>query len=255
MNEFAGAVVLGRVITEQPQIKEIGREREKFERREITFVQRSCVGPNPADAVLLEQTNDLRPMPAGITKLDRKPKTFRKLHEKFAQRLPAVFRRERWRKLDQHNLQLRLQRLDRAQKRIQFVRAIAQFAHMRDLARQFATETKRAGCLLDPAPDRVLRRHGIECGIDFDRRKIARVKFQPFGFRKVGGIKAASPVRKTPGAGADADFLLVGKIQAGRKCKPNRRAREDACRAVARSEGGSILQDQIGRTAADLGVG
>ena len=109
-------------------------------------------------------------------------------------------------------MKLGFKRFDRAQKRGQLVRAIAQFADVRDLARQFATEPKRSGRLLDPTPDRVLRRRGIKCRIDFDRGKIARVKLQPFGFRQVRGIKAASPFRETPGAGADADFLLVVQI-------------------------------------------
>ena len=255
MHEKTLAIVLGCIIAEQAQIKNIGRAREKFEWREIAFVQRTGVRPNPADAALLEQSDDLRPVPAGMAKLDREPKTFRKLHQKFSQRLPPIFRRERWRQLNENDLKLRFERFDRAQKRIQFIRAIAQFADMRDLARQFAAETKRAGCLFNPTPDRVLGGHGVKCGIDFDRGKIARVEFQPFGFRQIGGIKASSPVRKTPGAGADADFLLVGKVQTGGKSKLNLRAREDACRAVAPSEGGSIfLYQALAHFEPDLGV-
>ena len=51
--------------------------------------------------------------------------------------------------------------------------------------------------------------------IDFDGREIACIKFQPFGFRKLGRIKVSAPFRKTPGARADSDFLLVGKVQSG----------------------------------------
>src|SRR5438270_5662371 len=123
MHEKTLAIVLGRVIAEQPQIKEISRARQKFERCEIALVQRTGVGPNPANPILFEQTNDLRPMPTGMTKFDREPKTFRKLDEKFSQRLPAIFRRERGRQLNQDNLKLRFKRFDRAQKRGQLVRA------------------------------------------------------------------------------------------------------------------------------------
>src|SRR5213080_2678631 len=110
MHEKTLAIVLGRVIAEQPQIKEIRCARQKFERCEIALVQRTGVGPNPANPILFEQMNDLRPMPTGMTKFDREPKTFRKLRQKFSQRLPAIFRRERWWKLNEYNLKLGLER-------------------------------------------------------------------------------------------------------------------------------------------------
>src|SRR5438477_13154198 len=71
VNEFSGAVIFCRVIAEQAQIKEIGRARQKSERREIALVERAGIGPNPADARLFEQANNLRPMPAGMTKFNR----------------------------------------------------------------------------------------------------------------------------------------------------------------------------------------
>src|SRR5260370_298930 len=54
-------------------------------------------------------------------------------------------------------------------------------AEMRDFARKFAAETKRSWSQLDPAPDRVLRRHAVKSRIDFDCREIAGIKFKPFG--------------------------------------------------------------------------
>ena len=116
-----------------------------------------------------------------MTKFNRKPKTLRKLHEKFPQDLSAIFGRERWRQLNQHDLELGLERLDRAQERIQFGGTIAQSADVGDLARKFAAETKGSRSQFDPAPDRVLGRDAVKCRIDFDRRKIAGIKFEPFG--------------------------------------------------------------------------
>jgi len=60
-----------------------------------------------------------------VTKFNGKSKTFRELHEKFSQNLSAILGCKRGRQLDQHNLELRLERFDRAQKGIQFGRAIA----------------------------------------------------------------------------------------------------------------------------------
>ena len=81
--------------------------------------------------------------------------------------------------------------------------------------------------MLDPTADGVLGRLVVKSGIDFDRRQIARVKFEPLRIRQFAWIKAVSPIRKTPGAGADANFLLVGEVQFKRKSTPNFRARED----------------------------
>jgi len=227
VNEFAGAVIFGRVIAEQTQIKQIGRPRQKFERRKIAFIERTGVGPNPTDAVLFQQSDDLWPVPASVTKFNGKPEPFRKLHEKFSQNLSAILGRERWRQLNQHNLELRLERLDRAEKRIEFGGAIAQPADMRDFARQFATETKGSWSEIDPAPDRVFRRNTVKGRIDFDRGKIAGIKFEPLGIGQFCRIKASAPFRETPGAGADSNFLLVGKVQIQGKSRLNRNARED----------------------------
>ena len=180
MNEFAGVVIFGRVIAKQTQIKKIGRPWQKLERRKIAFIERADVGPNPANAVLFQQPDDLRPVPAGVTKFNGKPETFRKLDQKFSQDLSPILGRERWGQLNQHNLKLRFERLDRAEKRVQLGGAIAQSADMRDFARKFAAETKRSCCQLDPAPDRVLARYAVKGRIDFDCGKIAGIKFEPF---------------------------------------------------------------------------
>src|SRR5205085_10860185 len=104
---------------------------------------------------------------------------------------------------------------------------IAQPADVRDLARKFAAETKGRWSQFDPAPDRVLGRDVVKGRIDFDCREIAGIKLEPFGLGQFRGIKASAPFRKAPGAGADSNFLLIGKVQTQRKSKLNRNARED----------------------------
>ena len=87
-------VVFRRVIAEQTQVEKICRARQEFKRRKISFVQRSGIGPYPANAICFEETDDLRPMPSGVSKFDREPEIPRELLEKFSQCRFAVF----WRK-------------------------------------------------------------------------------------------------------------------------------------------------------------
>jgi hypothetical protein len=60
---------------------------------------------------------------------------------------------------------------------------------MGDFARKFTAETKGSRSQFDPAPDRVLGRDAVKSRIDFDRRKIPGIKFEPFG------IQAQAPIR------------------------------------------------------------
>ena len=99
-------VVFRCIITEQTQVQKVSSARQEFERRKIAFVERTGVGPNPANAVLFQQPDDLGPVPAGVTKFNRKPEAFRKLDKKFSQNLSAILGRERGRQLNQHNLEL-----------------------------------------------------------------------------------------------------------------------------------------------------
>jgi hypothetical protein len=55
-------------------------------------------------------------MPAGMAKFDRKAEGARELFQKFSQRWPVILRREGRRQLNQHDLKLRLERFDRAEK-------------------------------------------------------------------------------------------------------------------------------------------
>ena len=213
MNELAGGVVLGRVVAEKAQIQKIGGTRQKFERREIALIQRAGVGPNPADAVLLEQTNDVRSMPARVPKFNRKSKTFWKLDEEFSQCLPAILGREGRRELNEYDVELGFKRLNRAQERADLFRAVAQSADVRDFTGKFAAETKRGWRLFDPASDRVLVRNMVKGRIDFHSRQIASVKLERLGIGQARGIEVSLPFRETPRAHADSDFLLVFEVQ------------------------------------------
>ena len=79
--------------------------------------------------------------------------------------------------------------------------------------------------------------------VDFNRWEIAGIKFEPFGLGQLCRIKASAPFRKTPGAGADSNFLLVGKVQTQRKSKLNRHAREDVDLPICRAR----IGDRFGR--------
>ena len=211
---FAVVIVFGRIIAEQPQVKKIGGAGKKLEGRKIAFVERAGIGPNPADAALFQKSDDLRAMPTGVTKLNGESKIARQLGEKFAKRLPAVFGRERWRQLNKNDLQLRHERFDGAQKRIELRAAITEPANMSDFAGKFAAEPKRGRGHLHPALHSIFRRCAVKGRVDFNSREIARVKFQPLGLRQIRWIKSSSPIVETPGARADANLLLVGQIQA-----------------------------------------
>ena len=84
---------------------------------------------------------------------------------------------------------------------------------MRDLAREFTSETKTGGGHLDPAANGVFRGSAIKSRIHFHRRKVARIKFEPLRVRQIRRIESATPVFKTPSACTDAYFLLIGQIQ------------------------------------------
>jgi hypothetical protein len=84
MDLSAIAIVFCGVISEQPKIKKISRAGKEFERREIAFVKRTGVGPDPANAMFLKQSDDLRAMPAGMPEFDRETEVTRQLLNEFA---------------------------------------------------------------------------------------------------------------------------------------------------------------------------
>jgi hypothetical protein len=53
----------------------------------------------------------------------------------------------------------------------------------------------------------------VKSRIDFYRREIARVKFQPAARWQVRGIKVAAPSFEAPGASPEPDFLLSRQVQ------------------------------------------
>ena len=66
MEVLAVRVVFGGVIAEKTEVNEIGRGGQELERREIAFVQRARIGPDPADSMFFHETDVLGPMPARI---------------------------------------------------------------------------------------------------------------------------------------------------------------------------------------------
>ena len=82
MRVFAIPIVFGGVVAQQTDVKKIGCARLKFERRQISLVQGGSIGPNPTDPIFLEELNELRPMPSGMTKLNGEPEVTRKLGNK-----------------------------------------------------------------------------------------------------------------------------------------------------------------------------
>ena len=202
-----------RVIAKQAQIDEIGCARQKFEWREIAFIQCAGVRPHPANAVFFQKPNDLRPMPSGVAKFNRVAKIPWQLFKEFAQCRFAFLGRERRRQLNQQNVQLRREHFQSAQEGMQFTRAIIQPPNMCDLAREFAGETKFVAGHFQPAPQRVLCRDAVKSRVDLNCGKVTSIKLEPLCRRKILRVKAPAPFFIAPRARADADFLLVGEIQ------------------------------------------
>ena len=83
-------IVFGCVIAKQTQIEKIRSARQKFERCKVSLVKRSGVRPDPADAILFQKPNELRPMPSGVTKFNREAEIPWQLRQELAQRQLAV---------------------------------------------------------------------------------------------------------------------------------------------------------------------
>src|SRR5437762_7629295 len=122
-----------RIIPEQTQVEKIGSAREEFEWRKVAFVERAGIGPDPADTIFFQKTDDLRSMPAGMPKFNRETKTRRQLFEKFTKCALSVTWPKRRRTLNQDNLELWREWLDRAKERILFGSAFVQSACICDL--------------------------------------------------------------------------------------------------------------------------
>ena len=86
-------IIFGCVIAEQTQVKKISGARQKFEGRKVSLVERSGIGPDPANAVLFQEADKLRPMPARVAKFNGKPEIPWQLPQELPQRVLAV----RWR--------------------------------------------------------------------------------------------------------------------------------------------------------------
>ena len=110
-------------------------------------------------------------------------------------------------------MQFGSERLDCVEKLIELCCTIAQPAGMSDRARQLAGKSEVRWSQLDPPTKDVSRWNAVEGGIDFDRGKVSRVKFEPVRFRQIRWIKGGAPVGIIPGAGPDPNFLLLVEVQ------------------------------------------
>jgi hypothetical protein len=66
---------------------------------------------------------------------------------------------------------------------------------------------------IEPAPDRIRRGCSVKGGIDFNRRKVPGIEFQPMWLWQIRRIENIPPFFEAPGAGSDTNLLLVVKIQ------------------------------------------
>src|SRR5947207_3053224 len=105
MEVLTARVIFGGVIAEQAKVNEIGRGGQELERREIPFVQRTSIGPDPADPVFFQEPDVLGPMPAGIAEFYGEPEIAWQLREESAQQGAAGFWRERRRKLNEDDVE------------------------------------------------------------------------------------------------------------------------------------------------------
>ena len=197
------------VVAHEPHVEEVSCVRPKFERSQVPFVQWTGVGPGPAHAMFFEQPDDLGPMPASVTELDREAKFARQLREKIAQGRFAFLGREGRRQLNQNDLQLGRERFHGSEESGKVRTAVAQPAGVSDGSRELAAETKRRWRGFHPPQNNRLARHVVKSGIDFDRGEVARVKLQPAIRRQIRGIKAPAPFFEAPGTRAEPDLLLI----------------------------------------------
>lgn len=216
MDPLAVAIVLVQCVTEQTKVKKVGRNRLELEGRLVAFVQGAGVGPNPADAVFFEQVNNGALVPARMTELNREPKIRRQLGKKFAQALFFFLRRIGRGQLDENDWQFRRERLERVEKGGQLRPAITQSPFVSNFARQFAGETKVRRRHFLPSSRDSVRGRAVKGRINFDREEVARVILQPAVGRPIWRIKCTAPFLEAPGAGSDANFLLLDQLQSGR---------------------------------------
>ena len=126
MDALAARIVFCQSVAEQAQIKKIGRDRLELEGRLVAFVQRAHVGPDPAEAMFLQQPDEMWPMPAGVAEFDRETKIRRQLRDEIPKGRFLFPRRIGRRELNEDDAQLGRERFERAEKGGQLRAAIAQ---------------------------------------------------------------------------------------------------------------------------------
>jgi hypothetical protein len=206
-------VVFGCVIAKQTQVQKIGCAWQKFEWRKVSLVERSGIGPDPADAVLFYQPNELWPMPARVTKFNGKPEIPRQLRQEFTQRVFSVCGCQGRRELNKNHLYLWPEYFDRTEERTQLCSAISETANMGDLTWKLAGKPKAGGSCFGPATNRRFAWRGVKCRIHFNGWEIPGIKFEPMRLRQIVWIKDPAPVVEAPCARAYTYLLLIRELQ------------------------------------------
>ena len=109
--------------------------------------------------------------------------------------------------------QFRRERFERVEKGGQLRPAIMQSPFVSNFARQFAGETKVRRRHFLPSSRYGVRGRAVKGGINFDCEEVARVILQPAVGRPIWRIKCTAPFLEAPGAGSDANFLLLDQLQ------------------------------------------
>src|SRR5205823_2601812 len=84
------AIVFCRVIAQKTQIQKISGQWQEFEGSQVAFVEGAGVGPDPADPIFFEQTDELRAMPRWMAEFDGETKITRQLLQESPQRRFAI---------------------------------------------------------------------------------------------------------------------------------------------------------------------
>src|SRR4030095_3933720 len=109
-------IVFRQRVAQQAEVKKIRRDWLKLEWCLVALIERAHIGPHPANAMFLEEANEVRSMPAGVAKFDREAKIRRQLRDEIPEGDFLCLWRVRRGQLNQDDTELRNEWLERLQK-------------------------------------------------------------------------------------------------------------------------------------------